>query len=737
VVKRAVLLLLVFNTFSLAACPAREKVTYAGGARFRTAGDRFEISTDGGATYQPFFAKGVNLAISTPGHLPGELFATLEDYGRWLARLAEMNCNVVRAYTLHHPPFYAALGHWNETHPAQPIYLVQGIWLDELEEGDYMTDGSEQLQEEIAYVVDAIHGEADVPERLGKAFGYYRHDISNFVMAWLPGHEMDGEMVKESNKLWAPYTHYDGQYLSSPEGQPIESWVARGLDTVVTYEMTQYGAQRPVGWSNWPALDPIHHPTETNRFGQDAVDVDFGRFQLHAPFNAGLFVSYHVYPFNPEFIIYDPQYVAQKNDRGQTDSYLGYLLDLKAHHRGLPLFITEYGLPSSFGVAHINASAFNHGGYTEQEQAIKVVDMFHSIIEAGAAGAVVFELIDEWFKRTWMTTPTTLPEDRARLWYDVINPEESFGLISYYPLADSPIIDGNTDDWKAGQKPLAAQSGSPLASGGDGHDAERTITALYAAADPAFLFLRLQLASEVLPDLAQTAWYIGISTLNGPTGDSRFPDLDLRLSESNGLEAMVILDEKRQVFELRIDEEYDPGRRLNGESKSGGLPVPNDNGSYILSRMMVNNNEAYLSAGKPFVPEIKYYQPGLLRRGNSSEDTLSHYQPGPGVLELRLPWHALWVTDPSSRQVLADDPATEAFDSATTPGLQIVVASAAHSATGLKLVDVLPRAAYAQGRLTAAELPFFSWETWDEAPLVTERPKPLFSRLGQAYGETP
>jgi hypothetical protein len=710
------------------------KVVYEGGARFRAGGDQFQIDTGDGTGWRPFFAKGVNLAIATPGTFPGDLAATPWDYYRWLDRLAELNCNVVRAYTLHFPFFYDTLGKWNRDHPATPIYLVQGIWLDELEQGDYITDGSQQLAEEIRYVVDAVHGEADIDERRGKAYGTYRSDISSYLMAWLPGHEMDGQMVALSNKRWASYTRYDGRYLSSPEGLPIESWVGRNLDQVVSHELEKYGAQHPVAWSNWPALDPIHHPTETTRYGQDVVDVDFGRFKSSEPFTAGLFVSYHVYPFNPEFIIYDPKYAATIDASGKPNSYLGYLLDLKAHHPGVPLFITEYGVPSSMGVAHITETAYNHGGYSEQQQADAVVDLYRAIRQAGAAGAVVFELIDEWFKRNWMTNATTIPMDRARLWLDMMNPEESFGLISYYPLAESITVDGRTEDW-AGVPELVSQPAQPVAPAGDGRDDARTLAALRLTADPAFLFLRLDTAGTGPPDLENTIWMIGLSTVDGPSGDRRFPDLGVRVAPEQGLEAVVVLDGKNGVYELRTDAAYDPAPRLSGTSKTGGQPLPNDAGTFALSTLLVNGDSAYLAEGKAFVPQPKHYQPGLLRRGDSSKDTLSHFELGNGVLELRIPWHALWVTDPSSRQVLDDDPSTPDFDASATSGIQIMVLTAVRGTSGARVVDALPRSAFAGGEFTAA-VPRYSWPTW-ESVSTQERLKPVFHSLKQAYGASP
>lgn len=711
------------------------KVVYESGVRFRARGESFEIGDAAGAVWRPFFVKGVNLGVAKPGRFPGELAATKADYAAWLERIAELECNVVRLYTLHFPAFYEAFGEYNRAHPEHPIYLVQGIWLDELGEGDYITDGSEQLFAESDLVVDAVHGEARIPERRGKAHGDYRHDVSQFVLAWLPGHEMDGYMVQASNEAWPGATRHDGRYVVASDGLPIEAWVARTLDRIVARDLEKYGAQRPVGWSNWPALDPLHHPTEPAAYGQDVVDADFGRYATQGGFDAGIFVSYHVYPFNPEFICYDPGYAEIVDDRGKRNSYLGYLRELTARHAGVPLLVAEYGVPSSFGVAHVNETSFNHGGYSEEEQGAVVVDLFQSIVQSGAAGAIAFELVDEWFKQTWLTRETTIPAERAPLWHDVLSPEQSFGLIAFQAPGPSIAIDGDGADWSRAAL-LHEQETAAVAPVGDGRDPARTLRALHAAADPAFLFLRLDVESGAVADLEDVVLLIGISTLPGATGDRRFPDVDVQLAEGGGLEAVVVLDGAGGVSELRIDEQYDFAAWLNGESDLGGTAVPNEDGRFTLSSLIVNSDRFYREAGMSFVPTVKRYLPGLLRRGDSRTDTLAHFQVGAGTVELRLPWHALWVTDPSSHRVLDDDLDTPELDARATSGVQLFVVAAVRVDGALRVVDALPRSAFTSGRFDSQGVPAFLWPGWDAVDAV-QRVKPAFHALARAHAAVP
>jgi hypothetical protein len=76
----------------------------------------------------------------------------------------------------------------------------------------------------------------------------------------------------------------------------------------------------------------------------------------------GYFANYHAYPYYPDFMNLDPGYQAYR-DRHGACSYAAYLADLKAHTRGIPLLIGEYGVPTSRGVAHQQPQGIHHGGY--------------------------------------------------------------------------------------------------------------------------------------------------------------------------------------------------------------------------------------------------------------------------------------------------------------------------------------------------------------------------------------
>src|SRR6184192_3650335 len=109
--------------------------------------------------------------------------------------------------------------------------------------------------------------------------------------------------------------------------------------------------------------------------------------------------------------------------------YFGYLLDLQRHHAGRPVLVAEYGVPSSRGVSHLQPEGMHHGGHDEEEMAAIDVRLTREIREAGLAGGLVFAWLDEWFKHTWVTIDLELPAERTRLWHNVMDAEQNYGLL--------------------------------------------------------------------------------------------------------------------------------------------------------------------------------------------------------------------------------------------------------------------------------------------------------------------
>jgi len=61
----------------------------------------------------------------------------------------------------------------------------------------------------------------------------------------------------------------------------------------------------PIAFANWPTTDPLRHPNEPNPH-EDLVGVDANHVLPTASWPGGTFASYHVYPYYPDFLQYQP-----------------------------------------------------------------------------------------------------------------------------------------------------------------------------------------------------------------------------------------------------------------------------------------------------------------------------------------------------------------------------------------------------------------------------------------------
>lgn len=130
--------------------------------------------------FENIFINAVNLGIALPGKQPGETDIPKKYYDRWFKMLGENGVNVVRIYTLHMPQFYQSLQEYNLKNLNNPMYVLHGVWLNYT--GEVSLDShDEQFEQEIRENVQAIHGDIEIEQRNGKAWGNYEFNVSPWV----------------------------------------------------------------------------------------------------------------------------------------------------------------------------------------------------------------------------------------------------------------------------------------------------------------------------------------------------------------------------------------------------------------------------------------------------------------------------------------------------------------------------------------------------------------------------
>ncbi len=707
----------------------------------RAHGDRFEIRTAAG--WRPFYIKGVNLGAALPGRFPSQ-FPAAKVYVEWIEQMAAMGANTVRVYTIHPPTFYSALREYNQAHRDHPLWLMHGVWTGPPPAGDYADPvWQSAFFAEMHRVVDLIHGCAELVARPGHASGSYTADVSPWTLAFIIGREWEPTDVSDFLQQQPNLSGWYGNFLRVQGGNAMDAWLGRACEEIVAYETETYRSQRPVAYTNWPTLDPLLHPTETTvaeelairasrgeivavaprEFNNDEVGLDAALVTPTAAFPAGYFAAYHAYPYYPDFMVLDEGYGKASSSFGPS-YYFGYLQDLKAHHPDMPVVIAEYGVPASLGIAHLQPQGAHHGGHSEWDMAAHDQRLTLEIAEAGMAGGITFAWIDEWFKRNWLTFAFELPAERNRLWCNRLDAEQHYGM---FAMEAEPAVKGTTlaarlAPWRE-VPPLYATEG-----GG----------ALRAAADGAYLWLLIEMGSG--EDWQQ--FLVGFDVVEPGAGDFRWPGrVGERLPvgvefvlQARGGAVRLLADPSQNQFRLvpqGSGEETSPPRLRAVQAPPAGMlqgrwqqqfnppyvTRPHDDGRYEPQRVVTNRRRfgrdgtEYAAAG---------YEWGRLREGPPPDGCWERL-PEESVLEVRIPWLLLNVTDPSSRCVLQDG-----FACRPVPDIGIVATWQTGTGTW--------RSWPAAGRTAPETAPVarFTWPTWEE-PSWSVRRRPVYAAMQEAF----
>ncbi|NLJ07456.1 MAG: hypothetical protein GX437_07290 [Sphingobacteriales bacterium] len=670
-----------------------QKSTYS----FKADRDYFEVLKSDNQ-WEKIFFKGVNIGTAVPGKFPTEFSLSFEQYLEWFRLIGEMNANVIRVYTVLPPEFYRALAVHNQRYFSKKLYLFQGVWTELPAEGNfYNVEFVRNFQEEIIKVINLIHGKAVVAEKPGHASGVYQTDISQYVAGILLGREWEPDAVEKTNRLMKK-TEFRGNFINVHQGNAMEVWLGEMMDFAIQYETQTFQTQRPVSFVNWLPLDPMFHSSEyieaeyVREYDNDLKSLDFTHFHKTTNYLAGFFASYHVYPYYPDFICNEAKYSHPIKPDGKKDNFYFYLLDLKEHCKGIPLLISEYGLPSSRGNSHYTPLGFDQGGHSEMEQAVLSEVLTRDIYNTRCAGAVYFEWIDEWFKRNWLVMDFEEPAENRRLWHNLENPEQNYGIVACESIKKT--IDANGKDW------------TELKTGKD--------IQVNFSADPAYFYILAQLPDF---DFKKHNLYIAFDTYDKLKGEHK-----LRFLEDENEHGIEFLAEFQNTgnAELFVDDYYtvftDRGEQIVPPYHS----VNNNNGKFVSQWLLANRKRESVTGEK--FPEIKHNR-GKLTYGISSSPASSnadwYWDNSKKILELRFTWQMLNVTDPSIHAVLDNNPKTREMDYSITDGFHIQFFITDKND---QLVKKIPESGTY----------FYTWDSWIDPPYKM-RLKPVYYSLKKEF----
>lgn len=630
----------------------KEKDSSAGGAesytdnqtgisfRFKAEGDYFYIYESG--DWKQMFMRGVNIGATEPGLFPGDLTISYDTYYRWFGYISEMNCNCIRIYTLMPPQFYQALGDFNKK-AKNKLYLYQGIWVNE-EDIERLSDTYAENEKilndfmtDAVNLVNVIHGKAKIAETAGEAYGTYNTDVSPWLVGWIIGIEWDPNFVINTNNQHPDKKDYDGEYLYTQTASPFEAFLCRVGDALIKHEAETYKFQVPLAFSNWITTDPLTHPNEPH-FDEDKATVNTENVKCRN-FGPGMFASYHIYPYYPDSLNYQEDYLEYTDDSGKVNTYEAYLEDLKLAHT-VPIIVAEFGIPTSRGMGHESVMGYNQGMVDETAQGAMLIDMLGSIENAKYAGGIVFTWQDEWFKRTWNNVMFDIA-DRRPYWSNIQTTEQCFGLLAFDPGKESmaAYVDGDVSEWKNTQPTVTTAQGK-----------------LYIKSDERYLYIMLDAGNY---DFEKDTLLIPINTI-ADQGNLKAAQYN---AEFDTAADFLIYINGKDNSHIYVDRYYDAfnyyfleSKKLSDIKAEENAGVKNS-GMFDIMRLCYGYNLTVKGTNQ-VVPD-KAYETGKLRYGNGNPKaqeykSLSDFYFKNGKLEIRIPWQLLNVMDPSGKQQISD-----------------------------------------------------------------------------------
>jgi hypothetical protein len=661
-----------------------------------------DVAAATGKGFSPVFWAGVNLGSTVPGRQPGEVAATRADYDRWLDGIGDLGARVVRIYTILRPAFYDALAAYNDKHAERPLFFIQGVWIPEEEfiatQNAYDPSVTDGFKAEIDDAVAVVHGDASLPERRGHAGGRFGSDVARWLLGYSIGVEWDPSAVRSTDRKNKGRAPYRGRYIttrSSPT--PMESWLASMLDHTASREAAR-GWSRPLTFTNWITLDPLDHPYEPLP-QEDLVSVDATHIEATGAWPGGFFASYHAYPYYPDFMRLTPEYQSYKRPRdGVADAYSGYLNDLAAYHGDQAVMITEFGVPSSLGVAHFGPNGRDQGNHSEQEALAMDADMLRNIDEEGYAGGIVFQWVDEWFKFTWNTVDLELPSDRRQLWRNDLTNEEFFGVVAAEPGHDPVVVlDGDDDEWESNGSQVIAESTGPVRE-------------VRAVKDEQSLYLRLRLDAD--ESWKEDPITVGLDVR--PGGNKGLPGHVGVFEEADA--AVVVGPEDAQLLQAAWWEptriRYGLGFGYVDVDKADMKP---GSGAWVQPLQIVNKPYEVPATGEKRgveVHELRRLPIGSADPEADDFDSRTLVAASGKVVEIRLPWALLGFSDPSSLKLYDEQPTGE------TKTLDAGRIGIAVLSDGAQLLETTG----------------YAWEPWQQVSWH-ERRKAGFDGLGDAMRE--
>lgn len=590
--------------------------------------------------YELFEIKGVNLGSGIPGHFATDYAISKDTYLRWFKYIQEMGANTIRVYTILNDDFYNAFYEYNKNND-NPLYLIHGLWINDYIHNSrldaYAPEFLNEALNESKKIVDIIHGKRQITIGASSGTGFYFHDISDWVIGYILGVEWEDTIVAYTNRMKDEKNSYQGKYMyTTKDATPFEAAITQIGDKIIEYETTRYKEQRLVAFSNWPTTDPFDYSLPVTQYFKKSAKVDVEHIKTTDKFISGTFASYHIYPYYPDYLNYEPEFIDYKDENGIKNTYQAYLKKINEYH-SIPVVISEFGVPSSRGMAQKDTNTNrNQGGMSEKEQGEAIVKSYNDIKSAGIDNAIIFTWQDEWFKRTW-NTMHGVNLTKTPYWSDYQTNEQYFGLLSFDPGKKTSIsyVDGEVNEWKDE----------------DVFYVKDDIKMSYMY-DEKFLYFYINKENYKNEKL-----YIPID-LTPKSGSKKMTDYNLEFNRD--ADFLIVIDGVDNSRVL-VQERYNTINAMFGyevyQKNSYLNPPAKNSDKFFQINLLLQTATPLLSNNNIITAEV--YETGKLTYGNAnpnsdSFNSLADFIIKGDNIEIKLPWGLLNFSDPSNMKIHDD-----------------------------------------------------------------------------------
>ena len=331
----------------------------------------------------PFPIKGIVYVPCYPGYLPWELeqsaslpYNLKQSIDKDMQNIKAMGANTIRFWGA---PKYC----YESIKKTGDLFFIQTIWINGDQSDFHDTEFKIATKAYIKEVVDRIY--SVYPEN------------NPPIIAFLVGNELSEAGIGSTNAAHPEITSYTGNYISASNINPSEAFIAEMADYLKSYELSTYGNQSLVSYSN-------------DIRTADLLDTPFLDFRTHNAY------SYSVPEYRP---------FTQAGSSTAT-LYQGWIEKLKLAYPNIPLLISEMGLSISPQAAHKGPPNYGYGGNSVLEQAEGILQGLEDIDSSTLpiAGVCIHEYLDAWWK-------FGLEDSYSQDPYDV---EEWFGITQFREL---------------------------------------------------------------------------------------------------------------------------------------------------------------------------------------------------------------------------------------------------------------------------------------------------------------